>query len=545
MTRSRLLAPTAAIFLVVVLARLIAAALVPVVQDEAYYLEWSRALDWGYFDHPPGVAWISITSWLSPSSAFAGRLGAVIAATLAFPFAVGLFRRAGLTDRATFVAALLLVNFNLCGLVFGVLTTPDALFVPAWCAALHEAAAALEGSRRRWLTAGLAAGIGLLGKYVMVLIGPVFLWGLLAGDRRGLRTPWPYLGGLVALLIFSPHLAWNAANDWVPVRLQLQHGFEGGHEPPFERATDLPAPERPAPDGPEVRLGSRFGASLEHPRPEEKPAWKAFLQRTSEYAAAVLAVWGAFLVLLVHWAWLRLRGGRPPPSPLRERVRPLLVAAAVVPVVFFGIASLFSNVEANWPAVYTVGASALLAGFAASRPRRTVVLAACNLALFLAVVLHAHNPVLARGRDRILKETHGWPELAAHVARLEGPVLTDREQRTSMIRFYAPGIRVAQWPGITQPSEFVRRPEWNYYRLADLEEHGGFWLVTGWPLPPRLPGFEPVEMTELRDCLEEGLVVTEAAEARPGESPCPETTVHVWYLVRYRTQAATPGPPSD
>jgi hypothetical protein len=44
---------------VVVLVRLVVAAVAPIVQDETYYLAWATAPDWGYFDHPPGVAWIA------------------------------------------------------------------------------------------------------------------------------------------------------------------------------------------------------------------------------------------------------------------------------------------------------------------------------------------------------------------------------------------------------------------------------------------------------------------------------------------------------
>jgi 4-amino-4-deoxy-L-arabinose transferase-like glycosyltransferase len=538
MTRRSLLAPTIAVFLVLVVMRLVSAALVPIVPDEAYYLEWSKVLDWGYFDHPPFVAWIGATSRLSASSAFMGRLGAMIAAALAFPFAAGLVRRAGLTERPAYLAGLLLVNFNFCGIFFGVLTTPDAVFVTAWCAALHEAAAAMAGHRTRWLTAGLAVGLGLLAKYVMVLIGPVFLWGMLGGDRRVLRTLWPYAGGLVALVVFAPHLAWNAHNEWVPIRMQLQHGFQRTHDPGFSPVTDLPRAEPPDPDGPEDRLGRYFRTTRPSNAPSEPPALLRLIQRTSAYVGMVLIVWGAFLVPLVHRFILRLRGRLPPEPPLVAPVKPLFVAATFVPVLFFGLVSLISKVEANWPAVYTVGGAVLLAGFGASRLRPMMICAGINLLLFGALVLYAHNPVLAKAGDRVLNETHGWPELADHVAQLEGPVFSGREQLVSMIRFYRPELTVVQWPGVTQPSEFVRRREWNPYTREAVRELGSFWLILERPRPPRLPGFEPEEMIELRDCIEEGLVVTPASASRPFEPPCPEGTVRTWYVVKYRTVEA-------
>src|SRR5690606_35351211 len=38
--------------------RLALAASLPLVADEAYYWEWSRHLAYGYFDHPPAIAWL-------------------------------------------------------------------------------------------------------------------------------------------------------------------------------------------------------------------------------------------------------------------------------------------------------------------------------------------------------------------------------------------------------------------------------------------------------------------------------------------------------
>jgi hypothetical protein len=510
MTRRRLLVPTIVIFLVAVLVRLFAAALVPIVQDEAYYLEWSKALDWGYFDHPPLVAWIGITSWLAPASAFAGRLGAMVVAALSFPFMVGLLRQAGLKQRAAYLAGLLMVNFNFCGIFFGALTTPDAVFVTAWCAALYEAAAALNGDRPRWLSAGLAVGLGMLSKYVMVLMGPV---------------------------VFSPHLAWNARNEWVPIRMQAQHGFQGGHDPGFTLPADLPLAERPDPDSPEYRLGAYFRPppiADPPPPPKEASALVELLRRTGEYVGGLLIVWGAFLAPLIHRFIARLLGRLPPEPPLTRSVKPLLVAATWVPIIFFGLVSLVSPVQTNWPAMYTVGAAALLAGFGASRLGPMIICSAINLVLFMALVLYVHNPAIAPTPGRVHHETHGWRELANHVAQLEGPIFTGWEQATSMIRFYRPDLTVVQWPGINQPSEFVRRREWNPYSRADLEARGSFWLVIGGPSPPRLLGFEPVEITELRDCLSEGLVVTEVSTTQPFDPPCPDGTVHIWYLVRYR-----------
>jgi hypothetical protein len=536
-SHDRVVRVTVCLFLGVVLARLVIAGLVPIVQDEAYYIEWSKTPDWGYFDHPPLIAWVNATSWLWPSSAFMGRLGAMLVAALAYPFMMGLFRKAGLAEPRAFSTALLYANLNAYVFMAGLLTTPDAVQITTWCAALHEGAAALSQDRRRWVTAGLAAGIGLLGKYTMVLMGPVFVWGIVRGDPRALRTPWPYVGVLAAFLAFSPHLAWNAQHEWVSIRMQLQHGLKEGHDPGFSLSTDLPAPQKPAPDGPEMRISQCFRAKtpVEPSSEKARTAPVELIKRMAEYLGGLLVVWGAFLGPLIHWLVLRWRRPAPPELVWNTSVKPLLMAATWVPILLFGAVSLISKVEANWAAIYVIGAAALVAGYRGARLRDIAIHGTINVAFCLALALYAYHPISTPGgTNRVLDETAGWRELAQYLGRLEGPILTDREQPTSMIRFYQPGLKVAQWPGFSQPSEFVRRPEWNYYTRQSLRQYGSFWLVSSGPLPSRLEGFEPVEMIELRFSIDQGLVVTNASAARSRRPPDQKNAVHLWYAIRYQ-----------
>jgi hypothetical protein len=65
-------------------------------------------------------------------------------------------------------------------------------------------------------------------------------------------------------------------------------------------------------------------------------------------------------LLVLQLAVRRLRHLPRAPDPIDPRVRPLLVAAMIVPVVFFGLANLAAQGEANWPAVYVLGATPLL-----------------------------------------------------------------------------------------------------------------------------------------------------------------------------------------
>ena len=52
--------PRLALILIIVLLalRAVFAALLPLSADEAYYWLWSQHPAWGYFDHPPMIAWL-------------------------------------------------------------------------------------------------------------------------------------------------------------------------------------------------------------------------------------------------------------------------------------------------------------------------------------------------------------------------------------------------------------------------------------------------------------------------------------------------------
>ena len=46
--------------------------------------------------------------------------------------------------------------------------------------------------------------------------------------RHWFLTPWPYVGGVIALAIFAPNLIWNASHDWTTFAFQFGR-ISGGH----------------------------------------------------------------------------------------------------------------------------------------------------------------------------------------------------------------------------------------------------------------------------------------------------------------------------
>ena len=481
--------------------RLIAAALLPVTQDETYYFDWARSLAWGYFDHPPGVAAVGIGTRLAAGSVLAARLGGLLVSTLTLVVLARFYFHSGLVRRDDLVLALVLAFTTPVGLVGGLLTTPDTPLVLAWALALHEAERALAGNRRRWLTAGLATGLGLLGKYMMVLIGPVFLWAILHTDPRALRTPWPYLGGLLAVLVFAPNLVWNLEHDWLTLRYQFGHGFA-------------------------LDTGTLAGAAaIEQAGPT---AWTERAGSLLLYFGTQLGLWGMLalpvLALLIPRP-VRTGADAGDGPALAAHARPLLQAATLFPLGFFALVSLSGEVEANWPAAYLLAAPALLA-LPLRRLRGWVIAAATtNLLLVTLYIFHAATAALPLpdNLNRILRETHGFRELATIAAGLDAPVYADRYQLTAMLRFYQPDTNTSQWPGLTRPSEYLLGQIAPQVEPATLT--GPFWIITRRPSPPPLPGFTVVRQRTLYDC-------AGAPLAEVDTPPCTQP-LHEWHLFRF------------
>lgn len=506
----------------VTLWRLLTAWGMPVIQDEAYYYDWSHALAWGYFDHPPGVALLGLGGMLYPGSALAARLGALLLGTLTLFALWALYRAAGLRDQRLLSLSLLLAAATFPGLASGVLTTPDTVLALCWVVALHEALAALGGDRRRWLTAGLATGLGLLGKYTMLMIGPVFLVALLAVDRRALRTPWPYLGGLLAFALFLPNLVWNAEHDWLTLRFQIGHGFTAD-----TGALSLPA---------DALLGADTPSAGEHA--DAPPlGTEQRLHGVGSFVFVQLLFWG--LPLLVALAapftgkrWVHslsaLREGTTP------QARVLLSAAMLVPLLLFGALAATSSVEPNWAALYIVGAAPLLAAAVLPLARWAVIGAAVNVLLLTLYAVHAATAALPlpHSADRILRETNGYPALAAHVReRGDAPLFVDRYQTAAMLNFYGAGSRVSQWPGLTRPSEYglgriVALPD-----PADIAD-SGFTLIAWKYAVPKIAGYRIADAETVYDC--RGLPLHVVPEISwPDASPCGEHWLHIWRVLRY------------
>ena len=555
-----------------VLVWVLGAAFLPVTQDEAYYFDWARHLSLGYFDHPPLVALAAALGRLAPIPGVE-RLGNILLGLALVVANRWLFRCVGL-DRNSQALALCLSLGNLMGLAVGILATPDTGLILAWTLSLASAAQALDDRRvttrpRAWLLTGAATALGLWAKYTMLLIGPVLLWALWQERQRALTaqrrpqflTPWPYLGGILALILIFPHLQWQSDHDWVTFRFQLRHGLAAEHASLATSAAateDLPEPEEADPGGPEQRLAQPF-VDLAAKEAKEEKAPKVYdevlsaLNRYVGFLASQFALWGA-LAVAVLLALRQATGERNQARAVRAAAAPpedpgstwapgsrhLLKASVAVPLLLFGAMSFVTKVEANWSAMYVTAAAALLAPYLVHRLRMVRLGLVANLLAIGLVLLHARTGILPTRphRDRVLGETHGWLELASWLkAHASLPLLADSYQATAMLRHYRAARDVWQWPGITRDSDFVRRQQQDPGPRLAIDLHGGFELVTTDLPPPHFAGFEPRSLTQLRDCKGADLQVISSHAALNARDRCLKP-VHEWYLIEYRANLA-------
>ena len=185
-------------------------------RDELYYIVCGQRLAWGYVDHPPltpAIARLVVSSL--GDSVVALRLLPALAGAGVVVLAGLMARQLGGGRWAQLVAALAAMVPPVYLATTNFLSTiPFDHVFWALCAFLVVRLLATDNPRY-WLLIGVVLGIGGLNKHNIALLGIGLAAGLLlTRTRKHLSTRWPWIGGLVALLIVSPHLIWQAANGW-------------------------------------------------------------------------------------------------------------------------------------------------------------------------------------------------------------------------------------------------------------------------------------------------------------------------------------------
>jgi Dolichyl-phosphate-mannose-protein mannosyltransferase len=358
-------------------------------RDELYFVAAGQRLAWGYPDQPVFTPLLArLAAELAPHNLLVLRLPSLIAMALLVICAAAFARLLG-GGRAAQVLTASTVAASVITVTLGHRLSTATFDTLAWTAVLLVVGHALHDDRPRlWLVAGLLAGLGLNNKTaVVVLVFAILLGVLLVRECRAqLRTPYPWLGGVIAILLWMPNLGWQFLNGWPVLGLGADIAEEFG--------------------GVAGRLG-------------------LLLQALAMFSPLIAIVWIYGLVQLFR-------------KPGWARLRPIGVAFLVAAVVF---------VIAGGKGYYLAGAIVPLvaAGCTALAARwsgRRLVAAGVVLAVSAAVAWPAFVPVLpvrtyaasfypALDSDQL--ETIGWPEYVDTVRAAVDSLPAD--QRTTAVVF--------------------------------------------------------------------------------------------------------------
>ena len=183
--------------------------------DEMYFVVAGRHPAFGYVDQPPLTPLLSAASvGLFGVSPTAVRLLPAFEMGLVVIISALIVRDLGGSRRAQILAAITTAISGYLGAGhLDTTTEPDLL---AWAIILWLLVKLLAGSDRRlWLAVGVVAGIALENKDTIVFLGAGLAAGLVLTRRWDVvRSPWAWAAIGIALLLWAPNLAWQAANGW-------------------------------------------------------------------------------------------------------------------------------------------------------------------------------------------------------------------------------------------------------------------------------------------------------------------------------------------
>ncbi len=384
----------------------------PLLDDEAYYWVWAQRPAAGYYDQPPLIAWLILaTTSLFGDAEWAVRLGSVLCTAVA-PIALVW---AG-EDRA-FTLAWWAAVPGLAWLTW--LCTPDAPLLALWAVAV---AGGLAGGRGWWV-AGVAAGLAMECKYTGAAVYPLLV---MAVGPREWRSPHVWAGALVAAVLVLPNVVWNAQNDWVALRFQLDEGLISSAPPGVAGLVRQVGDQG-------IVLGGLLAVAvvwwLVRAAPDAVRGW----YRSDPDGRALRVAWFTSAPLLVFFAWAGTRDVS----------------------------------DAHWPVIAYVGVGVGLARAVGPLARLVRVSLFVAGAAVVASVVHVYVPLVVMEHDPAVRlgEGRAVASAAATWAFREGAphgregvadartVYTERYQEAALIHYYL-GIPAHRYPACGRADQY-------------------------------------------------------------------------------------------
>jgi hypothetical protein len=183
-------------------------------RDELYYIACSEHLSWGYVDQPPlSLFLLKVSRLILGDSLVAIRVFPAMAIAITMWMTALIVKEIGGRLMAIFMAVVA-VLVSPIHTAMGSYYSMNSIDIMIWAIVVFIVLRIYQNSKPSlWIWLGIVLGLGLLNKISVLFLGTGLVIGLLVTNRKALTTPWPYIAGIIAGVLFLPFIIWNLQHD--------------------------------------------------------------------------------------------------------------------------------------------------------------------------------------------------------------------------------------------------------------------------------------------------------------------------------------------
>jgi len=366
--------------------------------DEAYYFNWAKHVDFGYYSKPPMLSWlIYLTTSIFGDSEVAIKIGSMLLYPIT-TFVIYLIAKELFDKKVALYTALIFFTLPSVWMSSMIIST-DVVLLLFWSLALLFFIKALYHDRGSdWIWAGLFSGAGLMSKYnfIFFLISVILVLALIPKFRKHFQNKNLYITIVIAFVVFLPNLIWNYNNDFVS----------------FSHTSDL----------------SGMKEKVFHPN-------KFF-----EFFGLQFLVFGP---ILFYYFWVMVFKR----AIVKNEKYLILFLFAITTLAVIMILTFYSRSYANWAAVTYVSATIMVVAYLIEQKKEKLLKLSVVIHTLLAVVFfHYHTLAALAGVELTrkidpYKRVSGWSDVGAQIvkAHKEYPntiLLTDGRTEVAQFDYY-------------------------------------------------------------------------------------------------------------
>ncbi len=344
--------------------------------DEAYYFNWAKHLDFGYYSKPPMLSLlIAFTTSIFGDTLLGIKIGSLIVYPIT-TFVIYLIANELFDRRIALYSALVFFTLPSIWLSSLIIST-DVVLLLFWALGMLFFIRALKYEKSLdWILAGISSGLGLLSKYnfIFFLVSVFLILLFIPKYRKHFFSKNLYMSIILAFIVFLPNLYWNYQNDFVS----------------FTHTGEI----------------SKVSETLLHPN------------KFIEFFGAQFLVFGPIL-FFYFWVIVFKR------EFLKDDRFKILFYFSIVMLGFIMILSFLSRSFANWAAPTYVAGTILVVAYLVENRKEKLLKYSIIIHTLLALVFYNYHYIsdavgfeLNRHNDPY-KRVMGWSDIASKVGEIE------------------------------------------------------------------------------------------------------------------------------